>query len=314
MKRIFLILSLFCSAKCVVAQTISGGLEICPGAVTTLSCDSFGGFWTSGATAIATVDSFSGDVTGHGPGAAIITYYVPGSGTVAATVTVDPAPVPIGGSTAICQSGSATFTCATPGGVWSSGNYAIADIDAVTGVAMGTGADTVSVWYTLPTGCAGSALLTVNPLPYPITAPGRVCIGATDTLYEFEPGTWSSPQAPSLITLGATAGDITGVATGVATITFTLPTGCMTTTSVSVNPMPHAGVISGKDILCLGDSTNFTSNASYGVWSSTDATVATVGSGSGVVTAQGPGGAAIIYTVTNVCGTDAAISGWVCSL
>lgn len=89
----------------------------------------------------------------------------------------------------------------------------------------------------------GSATVTVNLLPAAITGTTSVCVGSTATLSSATAeGTWSS-GTPSVATVNATSGVVTGVSSGTTVITYTLVTGCSVTTTVTVNPLPNTSLI-----------------------------------------------------------------------
>ena len=68
------------------------------------------------------------------------------------------------------------------------------------------------------------------------------------------------------------------------------------------------GNITGPDSICKGSSVSYTDTSAGGIWFSADATVATVGSTTGLVTAVAAGITVISYTRTGVCSTpDVAI-------
>jgi len=266
MKKSILFIAFLLCGHHLFAQSITGTTGICAGAGTTLSNTTTGGVWTSASAGVATIDSFSGDVSGLSAGTSVITYYYPGSGFATTTVTVNPLPAAIMGAHSVCMDAGATCTDATTGGTWSSSNNFVAIIDG-TGMATGLSVDTVTVMYTLGTGCAAYSVLTVNPLPIPISGSGNYCVGATDSLYETGGGTWTT-DATGIIALGSVAGDITGVAAGVATVTYTLPGGCSTTLPVNVTAQPYAGTITAASIICMGNTTIAVSDACCGIWSS----------------------------------------------
>ena len=100
-------------------------------------------------------------------------------------------------------------------------------------------------------------------------------------------GTWSSSDA-AIASVNATSGVVTAVAEGMATITYTVSTGCnapvSATASVTVSPNANAGTVTGTSPLCIGTTVGYTSNGDAGgTWSSSNAAVASVDATSGVV-------------------------------
>ena len=62
-------------------------------------------------------------------------------------------------------------------------------------------------------------------------------------------GNWTSSNT-AVATVGAATGDVTGITSGIADITYTMPTGCVATIAVTVNPNPPA--LTGPSIVCAG--------------------------------------------------------------
>ncbi len=142
--------------------TLLGGGAICAGATVTLTASETGGTWSSASTSIATVGT-SGVVTGVAAGTAVISYTESGI-TGTKTITVNPLPAPIAGTLTVCVTAVTTLTNSDPGGLWASGGTSIATVDA-SGNVTGTGAGTVPITYTLPSGCYSTAIVTVDPCP-----------------------------------------------------------------------------------------------------------------------------------------------------
>lgn len=116
-------------------------------------------------------------------------------------------------------------------------------------------------------------------------------------------GTWST--SGSLLSITG-AGVITGITAGVDTVHYTVTNVCGTdiaTATVSVNPLPDAGSISGPVTICVGSPATISATIPGGSWSSSATAVATVGT-SGIVSGIALGTAVISYAVTNSCGTD----------
>ena len=276
---------------------ITGPTQVCSASSITLSDSLVGGAWTSGAAGTASVVYNTGVVTGvAASGTARITYTMPSGCIATIVVTVEPLPAAISGASAVCVSSLITFSDATTGGVWSSSNTTLGTAGSGSGfdeTGLTSGVDTI--YYTLTaTGCARSKIVTVNPLPAAISSPGAMCAGLTTTLTDASTGgTWTS-SATGVATIVAATGATTAVGTGVTNITYKLPTGCLITTPLTVNPVPAA--ISGATTLCVGYLTTFSDATGGGVWSSSNTFVAFIGT-AGIAGGAGPGTSTISYTL-----------------
>jgi hypothetical protein len=105
-----------------------------------------------------------------------------------------------------------------------------------------------------------------------------------------------------------TTGLVSGVAYGTAIITYTVVTSCgsaATIKTISVNPLPDAGMITGTGAICVGDTALMSNATADGVWSSGAATIISIGS-SGKIAGNAAGVGLIYYTSANHCGTDIA--------
>ncbi len=293
--------------------TVSGVTTVCTGVTTTLSSSVSGGTWTSATTAVATVNPTTGVVTGVSAGTATITYSVPGGcyGTALVTVNTLPATGTITGTTSLCPMATTQLNDAVAGGVWTSVSTSVATISA-TGLVTGVSAGTSIISYTLTNGCGSAAattVVTVNPFPDAGTISGitTVCPGTTSPLIDAATGgVWSSVST-GVATISST-GVVTGVTAGTSVISYTVTNSCGTavaTTTVTVNPSPQAGAISGSTIICPGTTTQLTDPATGGIWSSVSPGVATVNA-TGLVTGVSGGSSVISYAVSNSCGTAVA--------
>ena len=99
------------------AGTLSGTQTLCFNETTTFSSTVSGGSWTSGNTAVATINSTSGVITPVAGGTATITYTVTGTGgcanaTATRTVTISPLSVggAVSGTATICSGTSVNLT------------------------------------------------------------------------------------------------------------------------------------------------------------------------------------------------------------
>ena len=285
-------------------STISGATRVCVGATKILSEAPMTGTWSSGNTLVATAGSSTGIITGISAGTVIITYTLP-TGCIASRVeTIDPLPATITGTTNVCIGFTTTLSDSTSGGIWLSSNPAIATIDT-SGIVAGIVAGASVISYVAPvTGCISTANFVVNALPSTISGAMQLCNGSTTIISDIPmTGTWSSSNT-SVVTAGSSTGIITAVSVGTAIITYTLPTGCIATGIETVNPLPFAGPIIGKDSLCPGDSLVLGDTVAGGAWISITGN-ATV-SATGIVKGIAAGFDTIDYVVFTVCGSDTA--------
>lgn len=300
-----------CTATTVVTVTavapISGSNTICVGAVSIYTHSTPGGTWSSSSPLVAGINATSGAAIGYAVNTATITYTLPGGCRATKLVSVAPLPAAIGGVGSVCPGFSVTLTNSVSGGVWSSSNPSIATIGSASGVVSGVSPGLVSIQYALAGGCSVSRLFTVNPLPAAITGGGvSVCAGSSLTLSSASTGgVWSSSNT-SIATVGASTGTVTAVSAGVVTISYTPSTGCVATTSLTVNSVP--GPILGNPSVCMGTTPVLSNIVSGGVWSSTDASVATIHPSTGFVSTVALGTSTISYTLGVGCAVTQVIT------
>lgn len=284
-----------------IPSAIGGLTQVCPLGTTTLTNPDIGGTWSSADVSIATIHPVSGVVSGVATGTVTISYT--GCGSVTTIVSVHPSPAAITGPNTVCESGGTTaLASATPGGSWSSGSPAIASATttgATTGLVTGHVVGTANITYTSPLGCVTSKVLTVTPHPDVILGSVPVCVGQSMMLTNTVPGgVWSSAMLG--IATVSPSGMVLGMAGGTTTITY--DNGCgYATVTVTINPTPDS--LAGKDTICLGSFTTLSTPTLGGVWSSSNPSVATVLTGSGVITGHAIGVADITYTVPGGCRT-----------
>jgi uncharacterized protein YjdB len=136
-----------------------------------------------------------------------------------------------------------------------------------------------------------------------IAGASAICSGTTTAFTDATAGgTWSSSNT-AVATVNS-AGTVTGVGAGTATITYAI-SGCSATKVISVNAAPTT--IGGSASICAGTSTPFTNTVTGGTWSSSNAAVATVAS-TGVVNGIAAGTATITYSTGIGCNTTKVIT------
>ncbi len=194
------------------------------------------------------------------------------------TMTVNPIPAGLTGAFTVCPTSSTTLSSATPGGIWTSSNTAVATVSSgtVNGISSGTSRITYSVL-----GCITTSVVTVNTAPatFSVTGGGSFCASSTTGLpvglagsasginYSLSDGTSTVATIPgtgSTISFGtfSVAGTYTVSATnpantcssnmsGSATIAVTAPV----TPSVAVNP-PATTICEGTVVTFTSTSVN----------------------------------------------------------
>jgi trimeric autotransporter adhesin len=275
---------------------IGGTAVVCDNATTTLTNADGGGAWNIFPSTTATINS-SGVVSGVAAGSATAIYTLPTGCGIAATVTVIAAPAAISGPSAVCLGQTISLSDATPFGTWGSGTTSVATVDAA-GIVSGITSGTSDISYTTPNGCSVVNNITVNALPAAITGAMNVCVNSTTTLTDADGGgTWGSADAT--VGVGTATGIISGLSAGTASVTYTLATGCIATTEMTVNPLPAA--ITGTSEVCVNSTTTLFDATGGGTWSSAASGTATVNPTTGEVTGVAAGVTDIIYTLSTSC-------------
>ncbi len=287
--------------------SILGKAIVCVGQQTTLSDGTSGGKWSSNNTSVATIDAITGVMNGVGTGSAGISYTLPTGCYAVITATVNPLPAPItisgGGPFRLCEGFTNTFLNTTAGGAWSIANTSIARLVTMgTGVVAGLAAGITPIYYTLTSGCAATVTVTVDQSPGVISGASGVCIGSVIVLTNtITGGAWTSSNS-SLASIGSSSGIVTGIASGLVVIDYSLPTGCTQTKTVNVNPpLPPITSVTGSMNVCVGTSITLTDASVGGTWASSNTAIATITFGSGKVTGVAPGTTTISYTSTDGC-------------
>ena len=143
--------------------------------------------------------------------------------------------------------------------------------------------------------------LVLNPAPSAITGFANIC-NPSPVAYTATPagGTWTSSNTTYLGINPSTGFATPTGAAGAATVSYTISSGCSTSLNVNVYNGPLA--IAGATSVCPGTSTTLTNPMWGGVWSSTNSSVATIGT-NGVVTGVASGSFNVSYTLPAGCST-----------
>jgi uncharacterized protein YjdB len=310
-----------------VAGTLSGTQSICTNggtSTTTFTSSSAGGTWSSGNTSVATIDANTGVITPVAAGTATMTYTVTFSGcpdaTATRTVTVTAAPSAgiLSGTQTVCTNSTGiSFSSSVSGGYWISSDTTIAFFN---GMINGTiniisvGVTTMTYTVTGTGGCSNATatrnlFVTQGPVSGTLSGTTAICSnGGTSTTSftsTYPGGTWSSGNL-SVATINPSTGVITPLAAGTAVMTYSVSAaGCpdaTATRTVNVTNAPSAGTLSGTQNICSSTSTTFTTTATGGAWSSSNTSVATVNTTSGLVSGLSPGSSTLTYTVLGTGG------------
>ena len=222
----------------------------CQGSTTTLSNPGPGGTWSSSSVSVATVGSSTGVVAGVAGGITNISYKLSPGCFAITTVTVNPLPDTIAGLGSVCEGNNLTLSNATAAGTWSSSVTTVGTI-STTGIFSGIAAGTTTISYTLPTTCARTRDVTVNPQPLS-TGSTIACIGDTTVIACVIPsGTWASGNI-TRATIDV-SGNVIGVSLGTVIMTYTAPSGCRDTMLMTVGTDCTDGV---KGVSAWGNKLN----------------------------------------------------------
>jgi uncharacterized protein YjdB len=224
---------------------IAGPTNICNGATSTLTNSVSGGAWSSSAVPVALIGG-SGVVTALSPGTSTISYALSSGCTATALVTVGAAPGPITGPSSVCAGSYIVLSDAVLGGTWTGSDPTIASVTtlAYPGTIVGVMGGTITVTYTLYTGCYDTFTVTIIPQPLvSVTATPASCgpiyvgiAGGADTY------TWAPATGLSCTTCLSALIDINS--TTVYTVTGTDINGCTNTAVMTVNGNRISGHIS----------------------------------------------------------------------
>lgn len=275
--------------------TVTGSDTICVGGNTFVTPTS-GGTWTSDDPSVATVSPI-GVVTGVAPGTVTLTFTDTFTGCTSDDLDITVTALPVAtftGSDSICVNGTTTLTPNT-GGTWVSSNNVVATIDNngnVTAHAVGTAVFTFTDFASSCVSLPSDTLWVLDDPTVGFSGDDRLCIGETTNVFPNTGGTWASNNV-AVATIDPNTGEVTAVAQGTVSFTFTdAVTGCEATTSgLIVDPVPS--VSTDFDSICIS-ATAALSPSVGGTWSAVHPGIASLlGT---TVTGVASGDAAFIFT------------------
>jgi len=187
-------------------------------------------------------------------------------------------------------------------GNWKSENPEVAEIVDFSKVVAHKAGTTLLYWEDAVTGCLSNGVefkSHKNPV-ISYFGPSDICKGSTGQIWPQQGGIWESSM-PSILTI-TNAGIFTALNPGSADLYFTdLESNCKSVTPVTINVVAVDSIqLNGKDTICIGQTTHFTSSPTYGFWVTDDPVVATIDS-QGVVTGLSEG-ICRIYKFSHISG------------
>lgn len=144
----------------------------------------------------------------------------------------------ITGPSAVCVGAKIKLNGTTPGGSWASANTATATIDKsgnLTGIATGT----VLITYTV-NGANSLTAVNVYPIGSPISGNEKLCMGAKTTMTSSTPGGQWISGSNNIATVSPATGEVTGVAKGNVSISYSFGGTCITTKKIAVDSCSRA--------------------------------------------------------------------------
>jgi gliding motility-associated-like protein len=305
-------------------SAISGNAQICVGSNTSFSNATVGGIWISNNGTIASVNS-AGIVTALQAGTVTISYKVTNPSGCSTTVTKDltvvdlpSKPIISSNATSFCLPGSMNLNSSE-----ASGNQWYLNGSLIPGAINNVFTATTSGTYTViatQSGCASNESdgidLTANVSPDKpsLKAKGNkftsFCEGNSVKLATTN-STGNSWFKNGVLLPGVTGSFTTITESGVYTVQYTDPNGCISAISsaitVAVLPIPAITAIVGTQQICAGASTQLSNATNGGIWSSNNIGIATINS-TGSLNAVAAGTATVSYTVTGANGCINAIT------
>ncbi len=250
----------------------------------------------------AIINRGSGIIKGINPGFDTITLSVVnlcGSASQTTTVNILP-PGHIISADSLCLNTSIFMADSTSGGIWSSADPDIANIDQ-SGLLSCLSAGSALINYTYGS-CTVSKEVIVKPIPS-LTGNDNLCMGTTTNFSGDSTGIlWYSTDT-TIAAIDST-GLVVAINPGIAFINYFSNNGCFATKEITINPIP---AIIGDTAILYNASTILQTSIDGGIWNSSNSNVALVDR-SGLIIGNNPGTAIITYTLPTGCYDTMAVS------
>ncbi len=196
---------------------------------------------------------------------------------------------------------SYSYYSASQSWLWSFAPGATSTVNSPVYTYTASGTQSVKMTVTNAAGCTASATRTifVNAPPGIISGVSSLCSGQSANFSNATPGGKWSCSNTSIATIDSVSGLLASVTPGVVNISYSLPSGCYVSRSVTINSNP--ALISGPSRICIGDAVTYSDAPAGGAWTSNSSSVLTIGSASGIVGTPAPGTATITYQLSSGC-------------
>ena len=300
-----------------VLAPITGKTSFCISGKSNLFNATSNGVWFSKDTLVAKINSLTGLVTPIATGSTKIIYIVSNAGgckdSATTIVTINSTPVvsQIIGNSSVCVGATTNFYNSTIGGLWSINNSINATINS-SGLLTGLVPGFIIVKYKVIdlNGCSDSITKNFNVSPLPIVASiigsNAGCVASVINMSTTTSGgVWSSSNT-TIATVNSN-GAVLGISAGNITLKYTVinGNGCVdsVTKFLTINSQPTSPLINGSNNICVGLSTNFSSNISGGNWTVTNSSISQINS-SGLFTGLISGNTNVNYSIIDNNGCD----------
>lgn len=214
---------------------------------------------------------------------------------------------PIEGISVLCAGSRQILHELYAGGTWACNPSSVATI-STTGEIFAIGTGVAAVRYSLTNTCGSSSVLdsvhVLNSIDAGTISSSTLCEGASTTISSTGasgPGTWVVTNANATI---STTGAITGRHAGTDTVFYIVSALCGSDTAIStitVNPLPHAGILTGAVSVCAFDSITISASLPGGVFAATNSRGIFRDS---IFRGVTRGLDTVLYIVRNTCGAD----------